>query len=505
MSFPWTQASGIPTSVEPRASKARSARVSAEAIDQHPATFVRRAAVQLSAPWRAGRQSLETLRKALRGRGTRGGPQPATGRYDSFWRQTPDLLFALRVTPAGLIFDGINPAFEAGVRVSSRKAVGRPIEELLPPDLAALVSRRCSECLAAAAPITYTLAWPEAGGLRHWETTLTPLRDGAEAIHTILGASRDVSARLATQIALAQSEERFRTAAELTPNILFTALPDGTPEYLSPRFFAYTGLSTDPSAQDVLAFVHPTDLMRIKPLLARLPPGPCQLDVRIRRADGAYRWFRVRAELVDGLAGPRWHGVASDVHDVMRSMETAPSGEGLLGSVLSSINGLWVTIDRQWRVTSVTPKALAWSGMVEADLLGFDVRERIPIAEPLMEAVEESFATGRPTQVEFEAVLHPGRWVEYNVHPFADGATVLFEDVTERRLALQEFEAAKGLLGERPQSMRDADRAYRRSRLGRRGQRRMAVSAGRRAVAMDRLRRRIVLCRDVPQAFPKRG
>jgi PAS domain S-box-containing protein len=454
MSFPWTQPSGVRPSVEARVREVLAEHVSTAAIDRHPATFVRRAAVQLSAPWRVGRHGLATLRQALRGRGTRGGPQAVTGRYDSFWRQTPDLLFALRVTPGGLIFDGINPAFEAGVRVSSRRAVGRPIDQLLPPDLAALVSRRCSECLAAAAPVTYTVAWPSpAGLLRHWETTLTPLRDGAEAIHTILGASRDVSARQETQIALAQSEERFRTAAELAPNILFTALPDGTPDYLNPRFFAYAGLPAAAKTAAILATVHPADVARLVTLAKDLQPGPCQAEIRLRRADGAYRWFRVRAELVDGLAGPRWHGVASDVHDEMRSIEAASSSDDLLGSVLSSISDLCLTIDREWRITSITPQALAWARMVESDVLGIDARQRLPVPEPLMEAIDASFVTGRPNHVEFEAILRPGRWVEYHVYPFAGGASILFEDVTDRRLALQELEAAKGQRGEQPLAM----------------------------------------------------
>jgi len=143
------------------------------------------------------------------------------------------------------------------------KTGGRRLEEVLTADLAAALSARCRQCVALGAPISFSESFDAPCGRRHWQVNMAPLRGANGEIETLLGSSRDVTEEVALQTALAQSEERFRGIAELAPDILFTASTDGEPEYMSPRFFEYTGLPQATRGRDAFAAVHPDDVFRL--------------------------------------------------------------------------------------------------------------------------------------------------------------------------------------------------------------------------------------------------
>ncbi|HEY1447051.1 MAG TPA: PAS domain-containing protein [Caulobacteraceae bacterium] len=91
------------------------------------------------------------------------------------------------------------------------------------------------------------------------------------------------------------------------------------------------------------------------------------------------------------------------------------------------------TLDRNWRITSISKGAAAWSGFAPEDLVGRSSREVWP-PEPraLTEAIEAAFAGGASSTVEHPSLAIPGRWVKVDVDPSKDGARLRFEDITSR-------------------------------------------------------------------------
>lgn len=120
--------------------------------------------------------------------------------------------------------------------------------------------------------------------------------------------------------ALRESEARFRTLTESLPHLVWTSRPDGYVDYLSRQWTAYTGL--EESQQLGYAWgpqVHPADRERGQAAWgASLASGAeFDSDYRIRRADGVYRWFKVRAvPLRDGSGSiVKWFGTNTDIED----------------------------------------------------------------------------------------------------------------------------------------------------------------------------------------------
>lgn len=112
----------------------------------------------------------------------------------------------------------------------------------------------------------------------------------------------------------------FQRLAELVPNLVWTCRGDGPCDYLSPQWVAYTGRP----AQEQLGYawldaIHQDDRQRTIDSWTSAVASRSELDVefRIRRFDGEYRWFATRAVPEVGADGQivRWYGTNTDIQD----------------------------------------------------------------------------------------------------------------------------------------------------------------------------------------------
>ena len=143
-----------------------------------------------------------------------------------------------------------------------------------------------------------------------------------------------------TQLRLA-SERRYRNLADVVPNIVWTAFPDGTVDYFNRRWFEYTGITSERAAGSWRAALHPDD---VEPFMAAwqrsLAAGERhELECRLRRADGRYRWHLCRAVPERGPSGEIevWLGSFTDIDDERRSREVLAEFKGTLDAVLDAV------------------------------------------------------------------------------------------------------------------------------------------------------------------------
>ncbi|AUX30933.1 MULTISPECIES: PAS domain S-box protein [Sorangium] len=126
-------------------------------------------------------------------------------------------------------------------------------------------------------------------------------------------------------------DPQFRLLADSIPQLVWVAGSDGSCDYVNGRFREYTGPAADQVMRlGLAAVIHPEDAVRcIAAWRTAVERGAAlELEVRLRRHDGAYRWFRGRAEPIiedaGGRAG-RWLGTATDIDERARG-EGAPRG-----------------------------------------------------------------------------------------------------------------------------------------------------------------------------------
>ena len=124
-----------------------------------------------------------------------------------------------------------------------------------------------------------------------------------------------------------ESELRYRTLAESLPQLVWTALPNGECDYLSSQWVAYTGVpEADQLGLRWLELVmHPDDRepTRTAWMTAVSDLAAYDLEYRLRRYDGVYRWFKTRGTPVRDGTGEivKWFGSCTDIDDQKKAAE----------------------------------------------------------------------------------------------------------------------------------------------------------------------------------------
>ncbi|HYZ71500.1 MAG TPA: GAF domain-containing protein, partial [Chthoniobacterales bacterium] len=118
--------------------------------------------------------------------------------------------------------------------------------------------------------------------------------------------------------ALSRSDEYLRLTIDTIPTFAWCNRPDGSIEFLNRRWLEYTGLSKE-AVRDWRIAIHPDDFPRVLDVWQRLVASgePGELEARLRRFDGMYRWFLFRLEpFFDGLGNViKWYGTNTDIDD----------------------------------------------------------------------------------------------------------------------------------------------------------------------------------------------
>ncbi|NEX93801.1 histidine kinase dimerization/phosphoacceptor domain -containing protein, partial [Caulobacter sp. 17J65-9] len=121
-------------------------------------------------------------------------------------------------------------------------------------------------------------------------------------------------------------ETRLRMVADAVPGLLFEGDAEGGNTYVNAQYLAYTGLPFEALLGDGWQqVVHPDDLASLYTVWfgAVREVRPVQHEVRIRRADGIWRWFMLRAAPARDAEGrvAKWIGVATDITDQREALE----------------------------------------------------------------------------------------------------------------------------------------------------------------------------------------
>jgi PAS domain S-box-containing protein len=135
------------------------------------------------------------------------------------------------------------------------------------------------------------------------------------------GTVLDVTEKINHQEILRKSERQFKMIAELLPQMVWTATPDGVLDYTNQRWTQYSG-SDEPALWHT--FVDPRDAERVfETWTASVQTGKYyESEFRLlRHSDQTYRWFLVRADSVLNADGrvERWVGACTDVEDQKRA------------------------------------------------------------------------------------------------------------------------------------------------------------------------------------------
>jgi PAS domain S-box-containing protein len=186
-----------------------------------------------------------------------------------------------------------------------------------------------------------------------------PLRDAQGSIARWYVLETDIDDRKTAEAMLRESESRLRTIIDAIPGLVWSTGPDGSVDFLNQPWCDYTGIKfEDASGAGWLASIHPDDADRsLKYWRAQLDSGqPGEIEARLRRFDGTFRWFLIRAVPLRDEAGRlvKWYGQNTDIDD-RKQAESLLAGEKRLLEMMAGGHSLLGVLEALCQLVESTP------------------------------------------------------------------------------------------------------------------------------------------------------
>jgi len=371
----------------------------------------------------------------------------AENSLDMIERRTPDGIW-IYVSPASRAILGCDP----------KEIIGHPPLEFLHPD----DKPRFAEVLAR-----LTRAHPDAKltcRLRHRSGRFVWIESSLRAIFNektgemieIYGVTRDITDRITAEDDLRESEDRYRTLVEISPDAILLH-QDGKIIYLNPAAMRLIRANSpgDIIGRDVIEIIHPAFREKVKLLIQKDLQGDLTplIELMLVRLDGTPVPAEGRGARTMVRGSPAVQVTLRDITERKQAEETLRRSEERSRSLAEVSHDLIFVIDRSDRVEFVNSHAAAILGRRAEELIGCTRSALFPGELGVRQAgrLNEVFETGRAARSE-GAIPVDGqlRWFDHYLMPITDaGGSVISvlgisRDITERRameMALQESEA----------------------------------------------------------------
>lgn len=231
------------------------------------------------------------------------------------------------------VLSGPDHVFELANRayvqlVGNRDVLGAPVREALPEiagqgffELLDEVYRSGQPFVGRAMRVSLQAAPDAERQERYLDLVYQPILGADGETIGIFVQGNDITDLVHTEQALRENERKFRAIADAMPQMVWSTLPDGFHDWYNSRWYEFTG--TEPGSTDGEgwnAIFHPDDQARAWDVWRQsLATGNLyEIEYRLRRHDGVYRWVLGRALPIRNEAGQieRWFGTCTDIHDL---------------------------------------------------------------------------------------------------------------------------------------------------------------------------------------------
>ncbi len=374
------------------------------------------------------------------------------------WDDTVDKEAALDYVFEHMRFTKINDAMLAQYGAKPGQLNGLTLKELLGHDLerSREIARRCFE----AGNLQVEAQELKLNGTPMWtESKIICMYDQEGRITGNFCIQREITDRKQAEVALTESEEKFRQLAENTESAFWITEPDTRKAiYVSPAFEKIWGRQRSSiynSIQTWQAAIHPEDRERVVALTSQQMHSGSDEQYRIIRPNGEVRWVRDRAFPICNEQGQvyRLAGIAEDITERKEAAEALSRSEERFRSLVETSSDFVWELSKNLLFTYASPQVSSIWGYQPEELLGkspFDLMSNQE-AERVKGLLETFFRAKKPFQCIENACIHKkGHLVvmETSGVPIFDSANQfqgyrgMDRDITERKLAEDKIKAS---------------------------------------------------------------
>lgn len=245
--------------------------------------------------------------------------------------------------------------------------LGRHVPDVI-PELFPEIEPYLRRALAGEPISDLEITSPKKDSTGHYQTlllTYQPIRDEAEEVVGVSVAVIDITRRKLIDEALRESEDHYRNSVELSPQIPWTSDAQGRILTAGPRWEMATGLTQEETLDHGwVKALYPSDVIPTLRVWAACRRDGHLLDVefRIGRGDGRWRWMRSRAAPRRDSSGKiiRWYGTVEDIDDRKKIEQALRESEALLRAIFDAVPvGLITSESPSNRIIMCNPRAEA--------------------------------------------------------------------------------------------------------------------------------------------------
>jgi PAS domain S-box-containing protein len=356
--------------------------------------------------------------------------------------------------------DFVNAAWKQYTGLSDEAALGTKWSVVAHPDDIAGGDRMWRNALATGEPWHTEERVRRADGQYRWFCIdRVAARDEKGKIIKWYGTAYDIEDRKRAEDALRESEHKLRQIIDTIPAHVVRYQPDGAADFINQTFRDFVGPGV--GFDNLRSVVHPEDYpQRSRDWDTHVAAAePYNIEMRLRRADGVYRWHRSRRVPLRDANGVivNWYGAGHDIDDQKRAEQALRRSE----AYLAEAQRLSHTGSAAYNETEI----LYWSAEAFR-IFGFDPLQGIPNREAVwqrihpddVDRINENTERGVREKTSFtnpfRFVLPDGtvKHIESINHPVFSASGELLEivgtpvDVTERKRTEEAYREAQKAL-----------------------------------------------------------
>ncbi len=271
------------------------------------------------------------------------------------------------------------------------------------------------------------------GSYRWFQARAEPMRDEAGRIVHWYGVAVDIDDRKQAEDALRKSEQELRGIVDALPQTISVLGPDGTGRYANRPLLDYTGLTMEqlmtPDSRGNPVLFHPDDWARLQDerLRGLARKMPFEIEWRVRRKDGQYRWFLVRYHPLRDEQGRilRWYAGGTDIDDRKRAEEALRKSEQELRLLIETLPAMVWRTSADGEPDYINQRYADYLGRPLAALAQEKWREIVHPDDVATASREWSWA--RETETPFDTTCRfrkadgEYRWFHVHAEPLLDG------------------------------------------------------------------------------------
>lgn len=372
--------------------------------------------------------------------------------FSPFYDQVGAALFTLAVGPRGqLRFIAANRRFLDASGMSRAQVIGKKLSEFIPQPSCRRVIKKCREAILSARTVSWEETYSHPSETKYGEISVTPVMNDDGRVTHLTGIINDITQRKRSEIALHESEERYRRIVQTADEGIWTIDTRSLTDYVNPKMAQLMGYdAAEMIGRPIDDFLDDEGRALLAGHILRRKKGMSeQFEFKYVRKDGSYLWAFVSTNPITDASGAYVGAIAllTDISARRKAEAEMRESETLFRAIFEqAAMGVTLTDSITGRFLRVNQRACDIARLTREQMESSTFME-ITHPDDLQANLDnmEKLRTGEiPTFSMQKRYLHPDgniTWVNITVSPMWKPGSpptrliAVVEDITERKMA----------------------------------------------------------------------